>query len=395
MRPARWSGARAASTSRSNGLPPLIQADKAPLKVAPDNPGGVDIPNQNRQIYERAVPEGKARVVDRQEQPIDVREAARSMPAAEPPSVSATLPPAPGTPRPAGNAVVANVSPSVVAPLPGNPSLPSNLSSSGTSGDQRPSSQVGASLGGARPSNAVVTALGEPRRVRTVTVRPRWVGGADRPDGRGPRSSRCRSPTDQLPPPVSVPTISDPGRHPAIDRGGIRHPERRDPALVHARGERAAAGSSARRHRGFGAPIPCGDVRGRAGSRSTRRGAGPAGRTERRVGQAALASGGIGERVASAATAPASTPVADAATSGSFVVQIATRNSEPDAQAAYTQLVEKYGADLNGKPAAIAQGEVRGKAVYRVRVGPLARGDANALCARLKTAGGACLVTVE
>ena len=36
------------------GEPPLIAASNEPIKVAPQNPGGVEIPNQNKQIYERA-----------------------------------------------------------------------------------------------------------------------------------------------------------------------------------------------------------------------------------------------------------------------------------------------------------------------------------------------------
>ncbi|MDB5557098.1 MAG: hypothetical protein JWQ36_32, partial [Enterovirga sp.] len=69
-----WRKMSAGSTP--SGPPPLIKADNAPLKVAPENPGGMDIPNQDRQIYEGKVESGRSRVLDRQEQPIDVKEAA-------------------------------------------------------------------------------------------------------------------------------------------------------------------------------------------------------------------------------------------------------------------------------------------------------------------------------
>ena len=50
------------SAAISSGEPPLIAASNEPIKVAPQNPGGVEIPNQNKQIYERAQ-SGETKVV--------------------------------------------------------------------------------------------------------------------------------------------------------------------------------------------------------------------------------------------------------------------------------------------------------------------------------------------
>ncbi|MBI1262490.1 MAG: hypothetical protein GC184_12295 [Rhizobiales bacterium] len=36
-----------------NGTPPLIRADTSPVKVAPEKPGGVAIPHQDKTVYER------------------------------------------------------------------------------------------------------------------------------------------------------------------------------------------------------------------------------------------------------------------------------------------------------------------------------------------------------
>ncbi len=54
-----------------DGQPPLIAADRGPVKVEPANPGGTEIPNQNKQIYERSAeaPQGKSKVVASEEQP--------------------------------------------------------------------------------------------------------------------------------------------------------------------------------------------------------------------------------------------------------------------------------------------------------------------------------------
>ena len=53
-----------------------IAASNEPIKVAPQNPGGVEIPNQNKQIYERAQ-SGETKVVSNSEQPVDVKQAVR------------------------------------------------------------------------------------------------------------------------------------------------------------------------------------------------------------------------------------------------------------------------------------------------------------------------------
>ncbi|WP_332685539.1 hypothetical protein, partial [Bosea sp. (in: a-proteobacteria)] len=110
-------------TTGADGQPPVISADNAPVKVAPVNPGGAEIPNQNKQIYERSgeTPAAETKVVNREEQPVDVKQATRSMaPRAAPADIAAAL--AAGEPG-----LIA------VPPVPG---------------------------------------LGEPRKVRTVAIRP-------------------------------------------------------------------------------------------------------------------------------------------------------------------------------------------------------------------------------
>ncbi|MDB5591364.1 SPOR domain-containing protein, partial [Enterovirga sp.] len=83
-------------------------------------------------------------------------------------------------------------------------------------------------------------------------------------------------------------------------------------------------------------------------------------------------------------------PAAEAG--GNFAVQIAVRPTEEEARSAYSQLQDKFAADLDGKPARVTQGEVRGKTVHRVRVGPMSKADATALCNKLKGSGGSCFV---
>lgn len=42
--------------SNGDGVVPLIQADNSPTKVRPDQPGGMDVPNQDKLIYDRLAP---------------------------------------------------------------------------------------------------------------------------------------------------------------------------------------------------------------------------------------------------------------------------------------------------------------------------------------------------
>ncbi|MGH6999541.1 MAG: hypothetical protein ACREEO_15205, partial [Phenylobacterium sp.] len=132
------------SSVTGDGQPPVIAADGGPSKVAPTNPGGAEIPNQNKQIYERAgdSPSNPTKVVSREEQPVDIQQAARTMP-------NRVVMPGPGaTPQGAANG-------NPLAQAPGAPER-----------------------GSVSPAEAgliatpAVPGLGEPRRVRTVAIRP-------------------------------------------------------------------------------------------------------------------------------------------------------------------------------------------------------------------------------
>lgn len=62
-----------------NGEAPLVTASTEPTKVPPEAPGGKEFPDQNKQIYERNSIEGKTQIVNREEQPVDVQQAARGI----------------------------------------------------------------------------------------------------------------------------------------------------------------------------------------------------------------------------------------------------------------------------------------------------------------------------
>lgn len=343
-----------------SGVPPIIKADTSPVKVAPENPGGIDIPDQNKQIYERGTQEGRSRMVDRQEQPIDVREAVRSMPA-----------PAPDVPTPA------TTSPSTAAtdPVPrSNPTI------------------------AAAPSSGVSNVLGEPRRVRTVSVRP--DGTTLAPGGQPtPEPAPAYMPAIGVPPPVSVPTIAVPANpqptSPAGTPAVTANADGTTPAAVTVlppqRPRADALGATA---------TPASPPRSAVVARAAA--ADPAVET---ADGAPLQIGGARntrppQRVAAAPQPaivpdgqdPAPAPTTASTSRGTYSVQIASQSSEQQARTTYDELSDRYATELGGRPASVAPAKVGGKTVYRVKVGPLSREAANTLCTRLKASGGACTV---
>jgi cell division septation protein DedD len=101
------------------GPVPLIKADPRPMKIAPEKPGGMDVPHQDKEIYariDRNAPQGKGATVERllpppespmprprAPEPAPLAPEIPAAPALEPPpnAVEVTQPPPPAPPRPA------------------------------------------------------------------------------------------------------------------------------------------------------------------------------------------------------------------------------------------------------------------------------------------------------
>src|SRR5829696_4864060 len=285
----------------ATGEPPTITADKEPLKVQPENPGGVEIPNQNAQVYDRAGADKQTRVVNREEQPIDVQQAARTAQGAALGQAAGVVPPSTATP---GNAP--SISP-----------------------------------------NTAVASLGEPKRVRTVSVRPDGtIVSPDQPPGSTALSAA-----------------------PAAAAGG--------PALTGATTPASVPAPAA-------AP-----QRPRPETRPT-----PAAATATRSLQIAPSPAQPPSAAQRTASVPRPAPVAAEATNavGGFSVQLSVMNSEDEAKKQYQAFQRKYAGPLAGRSPLIRAAEVNGKTIYRVRVGPMSRDDATELCTKLKAAGGPCFV---
>lgn len=118
-----------------NGAAPLIKADQQPFKVKPDNPGGMAVPDQDKEIYDRmghdqssVPPPNTERLLPPPETPLPRPAAAPSPPANA--VASAPAPVLPGTtvaPPPASQAnpgASPNTNPNVGGPVLGTPQSP-------------------------------------------------------------------------------------------------------------------------------------------------------------------------------------------------------------------------------------------------------------------------------
>ncbi len=295
-------------SSATSGQPPVIAADSGPVKVEPTNPGGTEVPNQNKQIYERSAeaPQGQTKLVDNQEQPVDIQQAARSMPAR-------VVLPGPGSAAGEANAAPAlnagAAQPSIVMPEPALTPMPA------------------------------VPGLGEPRKVRTVSIRP---------DGTPAQNAAAADANGSRP----LATGSAPSRSIAAAPAGASQPAAA-PSAPKAQ-ERAATPSAT-------TPVP-----------------------PMRLASAPLA-----------ATAPPPAPANAAirAGTGDCVVQLGAPGSEAEAKATFTALQRKYPQQLNGQSPIIRRTELAGgKIVYRLRVGPYSRDGATSMCSQLQAAGGQCFI---
>ena len=317
------------SSIGSDGEPPVVMADTGPSKVVPQNPGGVDFPNQNKQIYERAAQDTPTRVVNREEQPVDVRQATR---------VGGAM--SDGTAGP--------------APVRMSPAVPSSAS-------------VNAAPSLQGTSNATVGILGEPRRVRTVSIRP--DGTVVMPDQGGIAAPAAAPPRAEAPAaPAQGPTTpgAASGAAPA-SQAKMTPPQRPRESTSTPTAPRPATPATSAAD-SIGAPLQITSEAVRPKGESRLAGIPPALLRE-----------------------PTETSAAPTASAG-FSVQLGVRNTEREGRAMFEQLQQRFASDLSGLSPMLRQAEINGKPAYRVRVGPMSRDDAVSLCSRLKASGGQCFV---
>ena len=336
---------------------PLVKLEDTPSKVAPDEPGGMSIPHQNKLIYDRIVGENSPvdeQVVPREEPVIDLNSQGEERQAGEPDS---DLPAPPDAEENAvGEAAGDDTGRQEAADI-----LRGDQSSDG--GQLSQNFGVPVPPPGFSPSDSgtrVVEADPEPRDEPDATPEPSRIETISPPE----RSTASREPPPQ------------PKLKPAIP------PE---PADVAPRSSESSAG-----------PIQL--------SRPSDTSGGPAPAPSTAVESAPLSQAVVlpppapepvqqqRQQVARAEPAPA--PVTSSA-SGDYVVQTAAFRSEEEARDEYRKLRDKHGGLIASYGPLIQKADLGSRGVYyRLRLGPIdSKGAASNLCDSLLAAGEKdCLV---
>lgn len=301
-------GYRAWTSGGDSDAPPVIKASTEPAKVMATNQGSDSQPS--KQIYDRLDkgPGQSEQVVPREEEPLPTR------------SLS-------------GDGLV-------------NPGTSTGSLGGAPSGGPVASPPL---LSGGTP-----TSDGEPKKVRTIAIRPDSAAGAT------DSSAAAVPPSPPAPDtaPAPVPAAAPPAPAPTKSRTSRAKP------IAAAAAEPAP-------------PAP--DTEASAP-------AGPAAHSPLALGPAAPS----GQR--RVAAAPSASPAADG--TAHYVVQVSSQRSEADAQASYKALQQKYASILGGHDPIIRRADLGDKGTfYRAQVGPFATMDeASQLCSSLKSAGGQCIV---
>lgn len=318
--------------SNGSDTTPVLRANSDPAKITPDNPGGQAIQHQNRLVYQ----ENGDGTSQSNEQLVPREEQIVGVPKVTPKDSTR-----PGT-----------STATLPLPLQPNAAAPVPLGTTPGTTAVSPSSR---SAAGVAPA---------PRRVRTVVVRP---------DGTVVATEPAPPPgTTDAPPLIGdAPTVPMPSARPAQPQDNQvaqSAPTATQPAPVqNAPTARPAVPASPQN-----API---------------RLAAPNSATQQQIGAAPQAA---------PATRTAAVPSATQATgSGQFVVQVAARRSEEQAQDAFSALKSQYGSQVGRYGPLVQRADLGDRGVYyRLRIGPMqSQSEAQTVCDNLKSAGlSDCLV---
>jgi hypothetical protein len=369
---------RGSSVRTASGEPPVIMAEKQPTKVQAK--GSDESASPSKQIYEtvKQPQEQDTKVVNRDEQPVDLNQVLRRD------GQTASLP-------------------------------------SGQRGISLPQPPQASNLAGRQD---------EPRKVKTVAVRP---DGSIVSEGQAADSvlSRGVSPALQSRPLISQGQAGEPAQSQSQPQGQVQLPPQRlgssqvTPSAANNNGgkQQARAGdgnerTDSRAEARANSPLAIAPVgNGQQSAEQVQAPSQPAAQArvqsqpqsqpqaEAKPQQRAAvqppsrsqlqtqAQSQPARRVAVAPAEQAGTSRAAAASSeGGFVVQLAAPGSEQEARETFASLQRKHASELGGRQPIIRQAQVSGRTIWRLRVGAPSREEAIALCNKLQAAGGACFV---
>ncbi len=341
----------------ASGEPVIIAADKDPIKMAPENPGGKTVPNQDKAVYDRvagAPPESPKQqtLISSNEEPMDV--------------VQKTLMPD-------------------TLPLEGEDEVqPTDV---GETEDMRLLPQQDQQAAAANQQDPVTIT---PRKVKTMIVRPDGKLVEQEVVAPAPAATAHN---EKIPsaPARSVEVAALPGQQPS--------PASTVPPATGAKPAGIVPVSAPVGAPGPAAMAPVSNQPAAAATPSSRAPVPAMRPSQQPVNVVAAVTDQGNVRPAQAAPAASPAPAASAGTqvaslgNGGYVIQIASLPSQPDAQKSYQNLSSKFGSVIGGRGVDIKAAEVAGKGTfYRVRIPAGSKAEAVALCERYRSAGGTCLV---
>ena len=328
-----------APISSFSGEPRVIAADSDPVKVAPENPGGTVVPNQDKAVYDRVAGDSTAapkqkELVSSNEQPVDVVQKTLIPEAVSPDDGSGDQ----VTPTPVGETE--------------DPRLLPNQNGGNTNVAANNDEQV--------PSVS-------PRKVRTMIVKA---------DGSlVPRDEPVADTTTAAAKPANNPVASTSSRPSPANAPAANQSDDTDAASAESTPIRVVKTN----------PVPTARPEPAAKANT----AAPA-----QEAQAQAQPKVQPKQVASASPATATPAATSAASGGTYGVQIASLPTEADAQKSQANLKVKFASVIGNHPLEIRKADIAGKGTYyRVRVVAGSKDDAAAICTRYRAAGGTCLIS--
>lgn len=353
-----WSMLSGGDIAGSDG-PRIIRADKDPVKVLPENPGGVTVPNQDKAVYDRVAggngaETGQPSLVNTAEEPVDV--------------VQRTLD-------------------------------PDMLPLEGRDAPAKSEERLAVNGGDATASGADSAPVVSPRRVRTMIVKP--DGSIVAREDPAPEATAPATPSTE--PTVETAQAGSTEPEPAaaedalVSSSGptqLQAVEAPETGVADAANDDPSQGTIAPVRVVTTQPIRAPIPQGR-----------PAEQPVNVVGTVTQGGNVSDGQPAPAAPAPAAAaqPVevaaapaeaAPAANPGGYYMQIASQPTAEGAQASWRTLSNRFSSVLGGRAVDIQRADIPNKGVFhRVRVPAGSRSEANALCSRYKAAGGSCFVS--
>ncbi|KQW27466.1 hypothetical protein ASE36_17850 [Rhizobium sp. Root274] len=374
--------------SLTGGEPQIIAADKTPVKIVPEDPGGKSVPNQDKAVYDRVAGNGvddpkQPSLISSEEEPVDVVQRTlipETMPLEGENDAAATPVGETEDPRllpdnQPQETAAAEEDPATITPRKVRTMI------------VRPDGTLVAQDGPAEPAPAATTAATAPAASPAVLAAPSVPSATG--DAVKTVETRVVNPNAPIETAAATPAASAPATPPAPTAAATTTPapgatEPAPQSVAEIAAASAVEDNSA--PAAVFAPIP-----------KTR----PAEQPVNVVGTvtdqgnlrpAKPASAEVAAPTQTAAASPAAAPAA--APAGSYGIQIASLPSEAEAQRSYRSLSSKFGGLLGGKPYEIRQADIPGKGIYyRVRIVAGTKDAAVALCEQYRSAGGTCLVS--